>query len=121
MRVVDLGCGNAYLTFAAHAWLRDRYPIHTTGVDVKEQSRLHNTEVAARLGFDDEMTFLAAGISDVRLDESPDVEGDKVRAVISGRPRKGFGWLAVLSVPVIAQAMGDRLLYFLPDAHIHRR
>ena len=73
LRVVDLGCGNAYLTFAAHAWLRDRYPVHTTGVDVKEQSRLHNTEVAARLGFDDEMTFLAAGISDVRLDEPPDV------------------------------------------------
>ena len=71
--MVDLGCGNAYLTFAAHAWLRERYPVHTTGVDVKEQSRLHNTEVAERLDLGGEMTFLAAGISDVRLEEPPDV------------------------------------------------
>jgi hypothetical protein len=73
LRVVDLGCGNAYLTFAAHAWLRERHPVRTTGVDVKEQSRLHNTEVADRLGLGEEMRFLAAGISDVRLDEPPDV------------------------------------------------
>ncbi len=73
LRVVDLGCGNAYLTFAAHVWLREHHPVHTTGVDVKEQSRLHNTEVADRLGLGEEMTFLAAGISDVRLEESPDV------------------------------------------------
>ncbi len=45
-RVVDLGCGNAYLTFAAHAWLRERFPVRTTGVDVKEQSRRHNPEIA---------------------------------------------------------------------------
>ena len=73
LRVVDLGCGNAYLTFAAHAWLRERMPVHVTGVDVKEQSRRHNTEVAERLGAADELTFLAAGISDVALEERPDV------------------------------------------------
>ena len=38
LRVVDLGCGNAYLTFAAHAWLRVRMPVRLVGVDVKEQS-----------------------------------------------------------------------------------
>ena len=27
LRVVDLGCGNAYLTFAAHAWLREQLPV----------------------------------------------------------------------------------------------
>jgi hypothetical protein len=43
------------------------------GVDVKEQSRRHNTEVAERLGLAEEMTFLAAGIGDVRLEEHPDV------------------------------------------------
>ena len=46
LRVVDLGCGNAYLTFAAHAWLSERLPVRLVGVDVKEQSRRHNTEVA---------------------------------------------------------------------------
>ncbi len=73
LRVVDLGCGNAYLTFAAHAWLRERLPVRLVGVDVKEQSRRHNTEVAESLGVTDELTFLAAGIGDVTLEERPDV------------------------------------------------
>jgi SAM-dependent methyltransferase len=75
LRIVDLGCGNAYLTFAAHAWLsRVRgLPVRLVGVDVKEQSRRHNTEVAARLGVADEVTFLTAGIDEVRLDERPHV------------------------------------------------
>ncbi len=73
LRVVDLGCGNAYLTFAAHAWLRERMPVRLVGVDVKEQARRHNTEVAASLGLSEEVTFLAAGIRDAELDERPDV------------------------------------------------
>jgi SAM-dependent methyltransferase len=73
LRVVDLGCGNAYLTFAAHAWLRQQLPVRLVGVDVKEQSRRHNTEVAERLGVSDELTFLAAGIRDVVLEDPPDV------------------------------------------------
>ena len=31
LRVVDLGCGNAYLTFAAHAWLSERMPVRLVG------------------------------------------------------------------------------------------
>jgi SAM-dependent methyltransferase len=75
LRMVDLGCGNAYLTFAAHAWLsRVRgLPVRLVGVDVKEQSRRHNTEVARRLGVDGEVTFLTAGIDDVELDQPPHV------------------------------------------------
>src|SRR3954447_1958397 len=69
LRVVGVGCGNAYLTFAAHAW-RSRVrglPVRVVGVDVKEQSRRHNTEVARRLGVEDEVTFLTAGIRGGRL------------------------------------------------------
>ncbi len=73
LRVADLGCGNAYLTFAAHAWLRDQMPVRLFGVDVKEQSRRHNTEVAEQLGVANELTFLAAGIREVALEEQPDV------------------------------------------------
>lgn len=75
LRIVDLGCGNAYLTFAAHAWLtRVRgLPVRVVGVDVKEQSRTHNTAVAERLGVGDEVTFLQSGIDDVVLAERPDV------------------------------------------------
>ncbi len=74
LRIVDLGCGNAYLTFAAHAWLtRVRgLPVRVVGVDVKEQSRVHNTGVAERLGVAEEVTFLKSGIDDVVLAERPD-------------------------------------------------
>ncbi len=73
LRVVDLGCGNAYLTFAAHAWLHEQMPVRLIGVDVKEQSRRHNAEVAERLGVADELSFVAAGIRDAVLDDPPDV------------------------------------------------
>jgi hypothetical protein len=73
--VVDLGCGNAYLTFAAHRFLTHvrGLPTHTTGVDVKPQSRLHNTAVAASLGLEDSMTFLQGDIGTAELAERPDV------------------------------------------------
>ena len=73
LRIVDLGCGNAYLTFAAHRFLGDirGLPVHLVGVDVKQQSRDHNTEVAAGLGSDAE--FVVGSIADARLDARPDV------------------------------------------------
>ena len=75
LRVVDLGCGNAYLTFAAHRYLTGvlGLPVHTTGVDVKAQSREHNSEVARRLGLAEETTFVEAGIDGWTLDRRPDV------------------------------------------------
>jgi SAM-dependent methyltransferase len=76
LRVVDLGCGNAYLTFAAQRYLQHvrGLPVAITGADVKEQSREHNTAVAQRLGLaETEARFVVGGISDVRLDPPPEV------------------------------------------------
>lgn len=74
LQVVDLGCGNAYLTFAAHSWLRRRgLAVHLTGVDVKEQSARHNSAVAAQLGIADDFSFVVGGIEDVSLPHPPDV------------------------------------------------
>ena len=42
-----------------------------TGVDVRQQSADHNSEIAARLGI--EADFVVGSISDVRLDQAPDV------------------------------------------------
>jgi SAM-dependent methyltransferase len=73
LRVVDLGCGNAYLTFAAHRFLSDvrGLPVRLTGVDVKEQSREHNTAVATELGID--AHFVVGSIGDAVLDPAPEV------------------------------------------------
>jgi SAM-dependent methyltransferase len=79
LRVVDLGCGNAYLTFAAYRYLtavRD-LPVHVIGVDTKAQSRMHNTELAARLHIPDRATFvqgeIGPGVLDGVLSDAPDV------------------------------------------------
>jgi len=75
-RVVDLGCGNAYLTFAAQRYLAAvrGLPVRVIGADVKEQSREHNTGVAERLGLGpDEAEFVVGGIADVEVDPAPDV------------------------------------------------
>ncbi len=73
LRIVDLGCGNAYLTFAAQRYLVGvrKLPVQLTGVDVKEQSREHNSAVAAELGVAAE--FVVGTIGGVELDPAPEV------------------------------------------------
>lgn len=62
--MIDLGCGSAYLTFAAHHYLKQRgFSVTTVGVDTRDDSRAKNTEISQRSGFSDEMTFVAAEIS----------------------------------------------------------
>jgi SAM-dependent methyltransferase len=75
LQVVDLGCGNAYLTFAAHRFLSHvrGLPVHTTGVDAKAQSRDHNSALAASLGLDAQMTFVQSDIGTAELEHPPDV------------------------------------------------
>lgn len=75
LRVVDLGCGNAYLTFAAASYLsRERQlPLRMVGVDVRPQARRRNIELAASLGLEDRLTFVESAISDAELPADPDV------------------------------------------------
>lgn len=53
IRVVDLGCGNAYLTFAAYRFLTAHRGITATltGVDIRPQARARNSRIAAGLGW----------------------------------------------------------------------
>jgi SAM-dependent methyltransferase len=73
LRIIDLGAGNGYLTFAAQRYLTEvrELPVVVTGVDVKEQSREHNSKIAAELGVKAE--FVAGTIEGVQLAEKPDV------------------------------------------------
>ncbi|MCH1865251.1 SAM-dependent methyltransferase [Nocardioides sp. CFH 31398] len=73
LRVADLGCGNAYLTFAAERYLRTvrGLPVTLTGVDVKQQSHDHNTELAGLL--EARASFAVGTIAGVELDDAPEV------------------------------------------------
>ncbi|MBX6356607.1 MAG: SAM-dependent methyltransferase [Micromonosporaceae bacterium] len=70
LRVVDLGCGNAYLTFAAYRYLTASrgLDVRLIGVDVREDQRARNTELAERLGWADKVHFVAGTISDAPVD-----------------------------------------------------
>ena len=74
LRVVDLGCGNAYLTFAAYRYLSGRgVKVQVVGVDVREDQRERNTAVAAELGCSDDVTFVAGTIENASLPFEPDL------------------------------------------------
>jgi SAM-dependent methyltransferase len=74
LRVVDLGCGNAYLTFAAYRYLAGQgVDVEVVGVDVREDQRRRNTELAERLGCADRVRFVAGTIADAEVDLSPDL------------------------------------------------
>ncbi len=75
LQVVDLGCGNAYLTFAAHRYLTASraLPVHVVGVDVKEQSRRHSSRLAAELDVSESMTFVRGDIGTAAVPHEPDL------------------------------------------------
>jgi SAM-dependent methyltransferase len=74
LRVVDLGCGNAYLTFAAYRYLAGRgVSVQVVGVDVREDQRVRNTAVASALGCSSDVSFVAGTISAADLPFEPDL------------------------------------------------
>jgi SAM-dependent methyltransferase len=74
LRVVDLGCGNAYLTFAAFRYLAARgHDVTVTGVDVREDQRERNTALAAELGCADRVRFVAGTIAEAKIENPPDL------------------------------------------------
>lgn len=64
LSIVDLGCGHAYLTFAAHQYLRAiGIPVHVTGIDVRPASRDRNNAIAQNLGITSTINFRAEEIA----------------------------------------------------------
>ena len=78
-RLVDLGCGNAYLTFGAYALLnRTRgQPLEVVGVDVKRQARETNRRVASALGWERDCVFVEGTIAGADLAFPTPREGDR--------------------------------------------
>lgn len=73
LTIVDLGCGHAYLTFAAHQYLRtEGIPVKVIGIDVRTASRDRNNEIAKKLRIENTIEFRAEEISETTL-KSADV------------------------------------------------
>jgi len=68
LTIVDLGCGHAYLTFAAHQYLRSiGMNVKVIGIDVRTASRDRNNEIAKKLGITSSIEFRAEEIADTTL------------------------------------------------------
>jgi SAM-dependent methyltransferase len=71
LRIVDLGCGHAYLTFAAHQYLRSiGIEVKVIGIDVRTASRDRNNEIAKKLGITNSIEFRAEEISQTALKQA---------------------------------------------------
>jgi SAM-dependent methyltransferase len=73
LHVADLGCGNAYLTFAAYRWLTTARgsDVRLVGVDVRDDQRARNAELAERLGWGGPVRFVAGTILDTPVEPAP--------------------------------------------------
>lgn len=68
LTIVDLGCGHAYLTFAAHQYLRSQgMPVKVIGIDARTAARDRNNEIAQQLGISTSIEFRAEEIADTTL------------------------------------------------------
>ena len=66
--IADLGCGNAYLTFAVHQYLKSMdIPVHVIGIDIRPESLKRNTEIAKKLGISQSIEFKAEAIDQTSL------------------------------------------------------
>ena len=74
LRVIDLGCGSAALTFAAYHYLNTikGRPATVIGVDAKAHLMERHSETAGRLGWG-RMQFEAARIEEFQTADAPDV------------------------------------------------
>lgn len=69
--ITDLGCGHAYLTFAAHQYLQShQIPVRVIGIDVREASRDRNNQIAERLNIAKSIEFRAEQISATSISRS---------------------------------------------------
>jgi len=64
LRIVDLGCGSAYLTFATHQFLRcEGKNVQVTGIDNRAEFGDRNSAIANKLGISKSISFRVCDIA----------------------------------------------------------
>jgi SAM-dependent methyltransferase len=119
--VVDLGCGNAYLTLAAyHLLTAGGHDVRMTGIDHNPAARARNTKRVAALGWQDHLRFVDATIADAQLDVRPDVvlALHACDTATDDALARAVGWLAplVLAAPCCHHDIQKQLKSVEPPA-----
>ena len=66
--IANLGCGNAYLTFAVHQYLKSiEMPVHVIGIDIRPESLKRNNDIAKILKIEKSIEFKAEAIDQTSL------------------------------------------------------
>ena len=77
LRVVDMGCGRGYLTFALHSHLFDKYgnvDVQSKGIDVRPKLMNEVNAIATELGSDfDGLNFLTGTIESAEINDDIDI------------------------------------------------
>lgn len=73
LRIIDFGCGKAYLTFALYHYLEEKgFRFEIRGLDLKEEVVKHCQELADRLDYK-QLKFLVGDIKDYQMDKKVDL------------------------------------------------
>lgn len=68
IRLVDLGCGHAYLTFAAFRFFQfHQRAVSFIGVDLRGDTRIRNEKIALELGIASDVCFIDSPIADLPI------------------------------------------------------
>jgi hypothetical protein len=75
LRVVDFGCGKAYLTFALYHFLKiaKGYPVHMVGIDLKADVIQYCQDLSKELGYQDSLQFIRDDIDRYQAKEGVDL------------------------------------------------
>lgn len=75
LRIIDFGCGKAYLTFALYHYLRwtKGLRVHMTGLDLKSDVIRLCQDLALSLGYQDDLSFVQGDINSFETEEGVDM------------------------------------------------
>jgi len=114
LRVVDCGCGRAYLTFAAYRFLNGKrgVPVRVTGVDRDAELIGKCGRLRDELGWQD-LRFIVSGIAEFEPERPPDVvlSLHACDTATDEALARGVQWesRAILAAPCCQHELHDRL------------
>lgn len=105
LRIIDFGCGKAYLTFALYHFLKvaKGYPVHMVGIDLKADVIQYCQDLSKELGYQDSLQFVRDEIDHYQAKEGVDlvISLHACDTATDAALEKAIRWQAkvILSVP----------------------
>lgn len=111
LRIVDFGCGKAYLTFALYYFLKviKGYQVYLRGIDLKKDIIQYCQELAQTLGYQNHLQFIQGDIDHYQVQEGSDlvVSLHACDTATDAALEKAVRWQSkvILSVPCCQQEL----------------